>query len=338
MTTSAEPSPVRAFAALALLSFQRHWRVRQLGWVALGLLGIVVAWVAVVSPRAWDMSEARLRRGHYPLKVEADRLALPNRLNALGDTKRLSTLRDHEWPAPLNPTNEGLRTLFLSVPAALERSAELKRDWGFVTFSRWVVHSVFFGFVLPLFVLSYATSAFGTDRETRSLVWLMTRPLPRGAIYLAKFVGTLPWCLAFGLGGFAAVCLAGGPFGREALARYWPAAALATVAFEALFHLVGAVFRRPSVVGLVYVFFFEVVIAVLPGSLKLLSLTYYARSLMYNEAEAAGYSVALLPMLSGQSATTPSAVGVLLAAPVLVTLFGMWLFGRLDYRDDVRGS
>ncbi len=337
MTTphSAGPSPLRAFAALALLSFQRHWRVRQLGWVALGLLGIVVAWVAVVSPRAWNMSEARLSRYHARLTVEADRLAPNNRLNALGDKSRAYFLREHELPVPLNPTSDALRALFLSVPAALERSEALKHDWGFVTFSRWVVHAVFFGFVLPLFVLSYATGAFGTDRETRSLVWLMTRPLPRGAIYLAKFVGTLPWCVAFGLGGFAAVCLAGGPFGREALVRYWPAAALATGAFAALFHLVGAVFKRPSVVGLVYVFFFEVIIAVLPGSLKLLSLTYYARSLMYNEAEAAGYSVALLPMLSGQAAASATAVGVLLAAPVLVTLFGMWLFARLDYRDDV---
>ena len=139
------------------------------------------------------------------------------------------------------------------------------------------------GFVLPLFTLSYATGAFGTDRETRSLVWLMTRPIPRSGIYLAKFVGTLPWCLAFGLGGFAAMCLAGGPIGREALARYWPAAAMATLAFASLFHLVGAIFRRPVVVGLVYVFFFEAVVAALPGSLKLLSLTFYARSLMYNE-------------------------------------------------------
>ena len=126
--------------------------------------------------------------------------------------------------------------------------------------------ALFVGFVLPLFTLSYASGAFGTDRESRSLVWLMTRPIPRGGIYLAKFLGTLPWCVAFGLGGFVAVCMAGGAPGREALALYWPAAAVGTVAFASLFHLVGALFRRPIVIGLVYVFFFETVVAALPGS------------------------------------------------------------------------
>lgn len=330
----AEPSPPRAFAALVLLGFQRQWRVRQMGWIALGLLGVVVAWVAVVSPRAWDLSEQRLRRGHYRLNLEAELLTPQGRFAAFAGQGRELTIRDHEIPTPLDPTQEAFRTLILSVPRAVERSERLKHDWGFVTFSRWVVHAVFFGFVLPLFVLAYATGAFGTDRETRALVWVMTRPLPRGAIYLAKLLGALPWCLAFGLGGFAAVCAAGGPLGREALARYWPAAALATVAFAAVFHLVGAVFRRPSIVCLVYVFFFEVVIAVLPGSLKLLSLTFYARSLMYNEAAGAGYPVALLPMMA-QAVPGGTALAVLVAAPVGVTAFGMWLFARLDYRDDV---
>jgi ABC-type transport system involved in multi-copper enzyme maturation permease subunit len=193
---------------------------------------------------------------------------------------------------------------------------------------------VFLGFMLPLFTLSYASGAFGTDRESRSLVWLMTRPIPRSGIYLAKFLGTLPWCLAFGLGGFAAVCLAGGPHGREALSRYWPAAAMATIAFAALFHLVGAVFRRPVVVGLVYVFFFEAVVAALPGSLKLLSLTFYARSLMYNEAADAGYPVEMITIAAG-AVSNQTAWWVLISATVGITVLGMWLFSRSEYRDDV---
>src|SRR5262249_15156485 len=177
--------------------------------------------------------------------------------------EKANLLRPHEVPNPLNPTEDALRSLVLSVPKAVISSEKFLKDWGFMTYSRWVIHLVFFGFVLPLFTLSYASGAFGTDRESRSLVWLMTRPIPRSAIYLAKFIGTLRWCLAFGLGGFAAVCLAGGEYGREAFDRYWPAAAMATVAFASLFHLVGAIFRRPVVVGLIYVFFFEAVVAAL---------------------------------------------------------------------------
>lgn len=332
------PSALRAWCALVGLSFRRHWRVRQMGWVSAGLLGLVLLWVALMAARGgWDIDKRRSRQSDKDYRVtnkaDAERLLPTNRYRDLGggDTR---PLQPHELPNPLNPAADALASLVLSVPHAAMQDEEFLRTRKFMLFSRWAVHLVLMGFVLPLFALTYASGAFGTERESRSLVWLMTRPIPRGGIYLAKFLGTLPWCLAFGLGGFAAVCAAGGPPGREALARYWPAAAAGTVALAALFHLVGAVFRRPVVVGLVYVFFFETVVAALPGSLKLLSLTFYARSLMYNEAVDAGYPGAMLPAM--QEAVSPAtAWAVLLAAPVAVTLFGMWLFARTDYRDDV---
>ncbi|WP_171470080.1 ABC transporter permease [Frigoriglobus tundricola] len=320
---------------LVVQSFQRHWRVRQMGWVSLGLLGIVVAWVAVFTARGgWDLTNQRARRAAGTNRQEAERLRPASRYAALGDEGPALPLRPHEVPSPLNPTEDALQSLVLSVPHAAMTSDRFLADWAFMTYSRWVVHFVFMGFVLPLFTLSYASGAFGTDRESRSLVWLMTRPIPRSAIYLAKFLGTLPWCLAFGLGGFVAVCLAGGPVGHEALARYWPAATVATLAFAALFHLVGALFQRPVVVGLVYVFFFEAVVAALPGSLKLLSLTFYARSLMYNEAAAAGYPVDMLPSMAAAVSST-TAWAVLGGATVAITLAGMWFFARSEYRDDV---
>src|SRR6516225_878733 len=55
-----------------------------------------------------------------------------------------------------------------------------------------VVRGVVFGFflniLLPLWSLSFATEAMGGDRESNSLIWLLTRPLPRPAIYLGKYV------------------------------------------------------------------------------------------------------------------------------------------------------
>jgi ABC-type transport system involved in multi-copper enzyme maturation permease subunit len=220
----------------------------------------------------------------------------------------------------------------LLIPAAVMQSEKFLSDWAFMNFSRWVMLVTYFGFVLPLFTLSYASGAFGAEREGRTLIWILTRPIPRSAIYLAKFVGTLPWCLAFSVGGFVALCLAGGEQGRTALRLYWPAAVAGTVAFAALFHLVGAVFRRPVVVGLVYVFFFEALVASLPGSLKLLSLTFYTRCLMYNEASAAGYPVDMLDVSGAVSDTT--AWAVLAVATVGLTGLGMWLFARGEHRDD----
>jgi ABC-type transport system involved in multi-copper enzyme maturation permease subunit len=320
-------SPLTAFAVLTVHSFRRHWRVKQMGWVAVGLLALVVTWVALVSMRgAWGLDNRRAGRGLPTYPVYGDRL-LPRQIGA---------------DAMVSPVTYGIPSLITAAPQRLLATPgaspnaprfTFRADWTFVNFSRWVMLVGFVGFVLPLFTMSYATAAFGTERESRSLVWLMTRPIPRSAIYLAKFLGTLPWCVVFGLGGFAAMCLAGGELGARAFALYWPAAVAGTVAFAALFHLIGAVFRRPVVVGLVYVFFYEALVAALPGSLKLLSLSYYVRSLMYNGATAAGYPTGMLDMMT--SVPDRNAWVFLAIVTAGLTGLGMWLFTRSEYRDDI---
>lgn len=310
-----------------------------MGWVAFGLLGLVVTVVAAVSASTagWDLPERRVSRTRVTHRQYAEQLLPSHRYFVRDYHAEKSTLQvpqaPWETPSPLNPTRDAIQNLLLSIPHVVVNSDAFLRGWGYMRFSKWIILRVYLGFVLPLFTLAYASAAFGTERESRSLVWLMTRPMPRSVIYLAKFLGTLPWCLGFSLGGFVAICLVGGEYGRWALAMYWPAAVAVTVAFSALFHLIGAVFSRPVVVGVVYVFFFELLVALLPGSLKLLSLTFYARSLMYNAAASAGFPVDLLDVAQPVSSTT--AWTVLTAATVGVTVLGMWLFARSDYRDDV---
>jgi ABC-type transport system involved in multi-copper enzyme maturation permease subunit len=201
-------------------------------------------------------------------------------------------------------------------------------------FSRWVVFLLFLGFLLPLFSLSFAAGAIGQERESRSLVWLMTRPLPRSGVYLAKFLGVLPWCLLLTVGGFGALCLAGGQTGREAFVLYGPAVCAGSLAFAAVFFLLGALFPRPAILGLLYAFFFETLLSELPipGTLKRLSINYYTRCLLYSAAEGHDVPVESSSLFVPVSPTT--AWAVLLGATVGVTALGMWLFARLEYRDD----
>lgn len=289
-----------------------------MGWVSLGLLLVAVGTVGVVTARdGWNVANRRvrgsaLRLGPYVERWDGLRQAVPD-------------------PTPL-PIAAAYRAVLTSMPRAVLTSPAVQDYWAFLSYTRWAVLVTYLGFVLPLFTLSYAAGAFGAERETRSLVWVLTRPVPRSLLYLGKFLGTLPWCLLFGLGGFAAVCLAGGELGRRAWGLYAPAAAAGTVAFAALFHLFGAVFRRPVVVGLVYVFFYEVLVALLPGGLKLFSLTFYTRCLMYNSAAAAGYPSTLLD--GTVPVSTPTAAACLTAATVGLTVLGLVLFGRSEYRDD----
>jgi hypothetical protein len=54
---------------------------------------------------------------------------------------------------------------------------------------------------------------------------------------------------------------------------------------------------------------------------------------MYNAAESAGYPVNILDAPHAVSSTT--AWSILCIATILLTALGMWLFARLEYRDDV---
>jgi ABC-type transport system involved in multi-copper enzyme maturation permease subunit len=188
---------------------------------------------------------------------------------------------------------------------------------------------IFVSFLLPLWSLSFGTEALGGDREGHNLLWLLTRPLPRPAIYMAKFVALLPWTLALNLGGFAIICIAAGRPGLQALSLFWPAVLCATLAFAALFHLIGSYFRRPAIIALVYAFFLETILGNMPGYLKRVSISFYTRCMMYDAAGSYGVQpespTVFLPV-SG-----PAALAVLLATTVALLLLGMYLFSRTEY-------
>lgn len=293
-------SPFRAWLFLVGFSFRQLGRVKQMVGIALGLLLVTCLITTLITLNfGWDRTERRLERSDpRTLQFVAGGIVAP----VIEDGPVMASIRRESRPLPV--------------------------------FSRWLVFFIFLGFLLPLWNLAFATSALGSDRENRSLIWLLTRPMPRSGIYLAKFLALLPWCLALNLGGFVLICMCGGKTGWIAFAMYWPAIVAGTLAFAAVFHLIAALFSRPAVVGLLYAFFFETILSELPvpGTVKRLSINYYVRCLMYSEAQTADVpteSAALFVPVSNRVAWL-----VLVGATVVITAVGMWLFSRSEYRDE----
>jgi ABC-type transport system involved in multi-copper enzyme maturation permease subunit len=320
-------SALLGWLALVSLTFRRHWRVRALGWVTAGLLVILAVAVGLVTHvrNGWSLAD---RRARVTMPTGPDDVVIMTyRQYAV---ERLG----YYQMVPGPPLSFGLRAAGFAPFQAVLFDTEYQANYAFLSFSRWVVFGLYLGFLLPLVNLAFASGAVGADREGRTLVWLLTRPLPRWAIYLAKFVGVLPWCVLVSVAGFAVLCAAGGELGRRAFATYWPAVGVGAVGFAALFQLVGAVFRRPAVLGLVYIFFFETLVANLPGSLKQLSLNYYVRSLMYNEASSAVRDV-MADALDVYAPADPTTSWLTLAlAAAALTGLGMWLFSRAEPKDE----
>jgi ABC-type transport system involved in multi-copper enzyme maturation permease subunit len=307
----ADSSRIRAWCYLVRLSWQRQARATQMVWIAIGLLAFAIFMVAIFTARdAWSM-----RYWRWPYRRGLTYLQWTDEIQAL------LSIRDS------SAGGQGLQAaLAASVRGIVYHS-------GFAIFSHWGVFLLFLSFLLPLFNLSFATEALGGERESNSLIWLLSRPLPRPAIYLAKFVALLPWTLGLNLGGFGLFCLAAGKPGWLAFQLYWPAVLAATLAFSALFYLMGAWFRRPAVAAIVYAFFLEVIFGNMPGYLKRISIGFYARCMMFDAASAYGIQPERPEIFLPVDGTTALVVLVGLTIALLGT--GLVVFSRSQFQEIV---
>jgi ABC-type transport system involved in multi-copper enzyme maturation permease subunit len=324
-----------------------------MGWVGFVLLGVMVLVVAVVThgPFGWGMEKDAERVSQFRPWLRGESRAAHEAVvggaavaadDAEQDRRpRYQTFTYRAYSEERLPVYEALpgppddfaikAAVFAAYRVAV---ADPRGDYAFTNFSRRVVFNLYLAFLLPLFTLAYGSAGIGAEREGRTLLWLTTRPLPRWAVYLAKLAGGLPWSVGVSVGAFVLLCLAGGDLGRRALDLYWPAVLGGAVAFTCLFHMTGALFRWPAIVGLVYVFFFETLVANLPGGLKQFSLNYYLKSLLFQSLTSAAPSVRPMSLETYQPAEPGTAWLVLLVVSVAVTALGAWLFGRQEPKDE----
>jgi ABC-type Na+ efflux pump permease subunit len=303
------PSPLRAWLYLILLSLQRQARVRQMTWIALGLLVFAELLVGLNTLGGrWSMHNWRSpRRGGLTFDEWADATEVMGLGAAL----------------PGSPADAGLTQAI----AASWRAAMMNSE--FFVFANGFVFPIFVSFLLPIWCLSFSTEALGGEREASSLLWLLTKPLSRPAIYLAKYLALLPWSLGLATGGFALLCVTAGKPGWLALERFWPAVFWGTLAFSALYHLMGAYFRRPAIVALVYSFFLETLLGNMPGYLKRASIGFYTRCMMFDGAQDYGVEPEKPSVYLAVDGAT--ACWVLLGATVVFLFVGMALFSRSEY-------
>jgi ABC-type transport system involved in multi-copper enzyme maturation permease subunit len=325
--TPGAPSLVRAWLYLVWLSLARQARMRQMVWIAFGLLGFSATFVAVVTAaQGWDLTKWRWAGF---LTRDNQRIVYNYREGMDGAQAADLALPFSSWNPRVDHALYGSAQTVFHDPAFLDNAS-------FTIFTRTIVLSESFpslllNFLLPIWSLSFATNSVGEERESRSLIWLLTRPLPRPLIYLAKFVAVLPWTLGFNVGGFGLLCLLGGKPGRDAFVAFWPAVACSTLAFSALFMLIGTYFRRPAVVAIVYSFFLEVILGNMPGFLKRASISFYARCMMYEAVADRQIGPATPLLFLAVDGTT--ALVVLLTATVGLLVVGLIVFTHMEYHE-----
>jgi ABC-type transport system involved in multi-copper enzyme maturation permease subunit len=190
---------------------------------------------------------------------------------------------------------------------------------------------VFASFVVPICALAYGTASLGGDREDRTLVFLLVRPIPRALVLLAKFTATLPLVLGLVVGSFWLYCRLSGEVGQMAFSLYLPALLAMTFAYVCLFHLFAVAFRHSTIIALIYALFMEVLLGNLPGIVKRVAVNYYGRSIMYSAGAPEGLKSPDPEWF--QPLEPETAMWALAGIAVAGLLLALIVFSRREYRD-----
>ncbi len=154
-------------------------------------------------------------------------------------------------------------------------------------------------FIVPAVGVFYGTSLIADEVEEQTITYLFTRPIPRGAIVLGKYLAYILCATCFVLPSAAVVFVVMVPFQEMAplfgsFVRNLGVLALGLGAYGAVFLWAGALFRRPLVGGLVFVFGWEQLAAILPGYMGRLTIAHYLQSDTMSVAALLAMTVAAL--------------------------------------------
>lgn len=168
----------------------------------------------------------------------------------------------------------GIASLGVGVWASRERTA--------AEFSQDILLPIFFAFLLPLYCLCYATAAIASEREDQTLVYLLVTPLPRAFVYVAKYFAALIVVAFWILITIIVLSALAGSVAWEPFRRFWPTILLTALAYIGLFQLFSVMLRRATIVGLLYALFLEGLLGNMPGTVKRIAISYYARCMIFD--------------------------------------------------------
>ena len=144
----------------------------------------------------------------------------------------------------------------------------------------------FVRFSVPVLGVFYGTSLIADEVDDKTITYLFTRPIPRGAVVLGKYLAFLACTIFVVLPSVVIVWLLIVPIGGSLgagfldLVKDLALLALGLAVYGAVFAMIGAALRRPLLVGLALVFVWEPLVMALPGYLKLYTVAYYLQGLV----------------------------------------------------------
>ena len=145
-------------------------------------------------------------------------------------------------------------------------------------------------FIVPVLGIFYGTALIADEVDDKTITYLFTRPIPRSAVLLGKYLAYLVCTVLLVLPSVVLVYFLIVPTGGGSIAEAFPSLvtdlgmlAVGLAAYGAVFALVGTRLKRPLVVGLVFAFGWEPAVLLFPGYLKRVTVAYYMQALVKHE-------------------------------------------------------
>jgi len=185
-------------------------------------------------------------------------------------------------------------------------------------------------FIVPILGVFFGTSLIADEVDDKTITYLFTRPIPRGAVLLGKYLAYVVCTVLLVLPSVILVFFLIVPIGDSSVASAFPflvtdlaMLALGLVGYGAIFAFVGTRLKRPLIIGLVFAFGWEPLVLLFPGYLKRLTVAYYLQALVKHEMPQDSAVSVLLQLFH----EVPSVPASLLGLAVIVGL-ALWGAGR----------
>ena len=198
-----------------------------------------------------------------------------------------------------------------------------------------MIWMLFVRFIVPVLGVFYGTALMADEVEDKTITYLFTRPIPRGAILIGKYLAYLACTILVVLPSVMLVYFAVVPFAQIPATFGQLVADLAILAaglavYGALFAFIGAWLKRPVLVGLVFAFGWEPVAVAMPGYLKQFTIAYYLQALVPHTMPSGG-AMSVLQSFFSQAPPLTTSIAWLSAYLVVFLVLAARIVERKEY-------
>ena len=192
-----------------------------------------------------------------------------------------------------------------------------------------MIWTLYLWFIVPILGVFYGTALMADEVEEKTITYLFTRPIPRGAVLMGKYLAYLAVTVLIVLPSVMLVFFLVVPIGGGSVAGSFLdlvkdlaliAAGLAT--YGALFAFIGAQLKRPLLIGLFFAFGWEQAVMLMPGYLRRFTVAFYLQSLVPQAMPTSGVSSLLQSFFKDSPSVWTCLAGLAVILAVSLALAG----------------